>query len=121
MSFLEKNARISQKSGVLFLFCLLVFATTLSACGTFSRRPKAQMSYAISAFRAAHAAGAAETAPKEYKEARETLKRAKAAYRLKNFKDAQIFSLRARYLAEVAEFKAVRIAAGGTGNEKVEF
>lgn len=69
------------------------------------------MSYAFAAIKAAKAAGGSTTAKKDYETALDSLRRARAEYRLKNFKLARRLAMRARYFAEKAEFAALMQSA----------
>ena len=62
------------------------------------------MSYAFAAFDAATKAEAERHMPQVYQSARDTLHRAKSAYRAKRFFDALKLAIRARALSEEAEF-----------------
>ena len=89
-----------------FIFVLSVVC--LSGCGAFATRPAKQMAYAESAFQAASNTGAETLAPQFYQVSRDTLLRARAAYRSKNFKEARNLAIRTRRMAEEAELKALR-------------
>ena len=77
-----------------------------SGCGVFSTRPDRHLSYAEAAYTAAQKANAETLSPQSFQLARETLFRARASYRLKNFKLARKLAIRSRLLSEEAEFKA---------------
>lgn len=96
--------------GLLSGFCLW------SGCGTFTTRPDRHLSYAETAFAAAQRDGADLVTPQTFQLARETLFRARAAYRAKNFKVARHLAIRARLLAEEAEFKTKNRDAKASDN-----
>lgn len=81
------------------------------------------MAYAEAAVQAA-ALASAETNPETgpiFQLARDQMARARAYYRLKNFKEARMFAVKARRLAEEAEWRALRAnsdSKGGQGLEK---
>lgn len=92
---------------VYFLSLLLIGLLGLSGCGVFSTRPDRPLAYAEAALLGAARQGAEGFVPQNYQLARETLYRARSAYRLKNFREARRLAIRARILAEEAEFKAI--------------
>lgn len=84
-------------------------AFCFSGCSTFKSRPFKQMAYAESAVQAAVLAGS-ETSPEAapiFQLAKDQLARARAFYRLKNFKNARLFAVKARRLAEEAEWRSI--------------
>lgn len=89
-------------------FFLLLITTSLltTGCGVLATRPARHLGYAEAAYIAAQKANAETNFPQEFQLARETLFRARAAYRLKNFKRARKLAVRARLLSEEAEFKS---------------
>lgn len=98
----------------------LLFTASVSAgCAMFDSRPVKQLAYAEAAFQAATAANAEgnpATAP-VYLLAKDNLARARSFYRLKNFREARVLAIKARRLAEEAEWKALR---GDSGSNQVE-
>lgn len=86
-------------------FVLLVGFVFCSGCGILATRPDNHLAYAEAAFQAAQKDGADTAEPQTFQLARETLARARSAYRLKNFRDARRLAIRARILSEEAEFK----------------
>ena len=109
-----------------FKIAVACFSATVFfySCTVLETRPVRQMAYAESAMQAATVAGA-ETNPVTssiFILARDQLARARSFYRLKNFRDARYYAMRARRLAEEAEWKASKGVASdsnGTG-DKVE-
>jgi hypothetical protein len=87
---------------------ICLFAGVLSACGIFSTRPEKQMSYAEAAYQAATVANAESLASNVYQLARDSLLRARSAYRAKDFKSARILALQSRHLSEEAELKSLK-------------
>lgn len=88
----------------------MLTAFCFSGCSAFNTRPFKQMAYAESAVQAAMIAGS-ETNPEAgpvFQLAKDQLARARAFYRLKNFKEARMFAVKARRLAEEAEWRALR-------------
>ncbi len=85
----------------------IALAILISGCGLVSLRPYKQMAYAEAAFLAAKNANSETNSPKYYQMAYHSLLQARAAYRLKNFKLAQILSSRTRRLSEKAEFHSI--------------
>ncbi len=103
-------AYFRQKRGSIGLRLLpffFVFLPLLSGCGILATRPSRHLSYAEAAYMAAQKANAETLSPQSYQLARETLYRARASYRLKNFKLSRKLAIRARLLAEEAEFKSL--------------
>lgn len=86
------------------LFPLIIFIF----CACASSRPVQQMSYAEAAFQAATIANAEASQGIIYQLAKDALLRARAAYRLKDFKNARTLATRCRRLSEEAEWKAKR-------------
>ncbi|MGZ6289994.1 MAG: hypothetical protein ACXWQO_17535 [Bdellovibrionota bacterium] len=67
------------------------------------------MAYAESAVQAAMIAGS-ETSPEAgpvFQLAKDQLARARAFYRLKNFKEARVYAVKSRRLAEEAEWRSI--------------
>lgn len=85
---------------------ILLVLVSLPGCGMFSTRPAHHLGYAEAAYLAAQRANAETNAPQSFQLARETLYRARASFRLKNFKEARRLAVRARLLAEEAEFQS---------------
>ena len=82
----------------------------LQGCTILESRPARQMAYAEAAMQGATLANA-ETNPETsaiYLLAKDNLSRARSYYRLKNFKQSRNLAVRARRLAEEAEWKALR-------------
>jgi hypothetical protein len=89
-----------------FLLCASLFA----GCAAIETRPVKQMAYAEAAVQGAALANA-ETNPDTmavFQLAKDALARARSYYRLKNFKACRMLAVRARRLAEEAEWKALR-------------
>jgi hypothetical protein len=101
---------------------LAVFALCLSACAAVETRPVKQMAYAEAAMQGANLANA-ETNPETiavFQLAKDSLARARSYYRLKNFRECRKLAVRARRLAEEAEWKALRGNAGSKEPGSVE-
>ena len=82
----------------------------LCSCTAIETRPLKQMAYAEAAVQGATLANA-ETNPDTvavYQLAKDALARARSYYRLKNFRECRKLAVRARRLAEEAEWKALR-------------
>ena len=92
----------------------VVICLLYAGCSGLATRPARQMSYAETAFHAATLAQAESSQPNLYQLAKDALLRARAAYRLKNFKVARQMAILARHAAEDAEFKALQAAADGS-------
>lgn len=100
-----KNYRTISKAAL--LLCMAAF---FSGCSTFHTRPAKQMAYAEAAMRGAILANA-ESNPDSlpvFQLAKDSLSRARSYYRLKNFKECRLLAVRARHLAEEAEWLALR-------------
>ena len=84
-------------------------------------RPVKQMAYAEAAFQAATLAGAEANlqANAVYQLARDQLARARSFYRLKNFKQARIYAVKARRLSEEAEWRTLRANSGSQEAESL--
>lgn len=105
--------RVSRKAALSLAVAAFCFQ---ASCSSLETRPYKQMSYAEAAFRAATLAGA-ETNPDTsaiYQLAKDSIQRARSYYRLKSFKEARKYAIRARRLSEEAELKTVR--AGDSNN-----
>lgn len=85
-------------------------AFLLSGCSILESRPYKQLAYAESAYQAAVLANAEAnpSAASVFQLARDTLSRARAFYRLKNFKQARLYAIKSRRLSEEAEWRALR-------------
>lgn len=97
---------------LLFLAVILpsITAFLFTGCAIFDSRPVKQMAYAEAALYAASIANA-ESNPSTtiiYQLAKDQLARARSYYRLKNFKMALATAVKARRLAEEAEWKSLR-------------
>ena len=103
-----------------YLLALLAGVLLASGCGLFSTRPSRHLSYAEAAYMAAQKANAETLSPQSYQLARETLYRARASYRLKNFKLSRRLSIRARLLSEEAEFKSLHKESDQKENPAVD-
>lgn len=104
MAYCKKN---SGSVGIRTLPVFFALLSTTAGCGIFSTRPARHLSYAETAYVAAQKAEAETKSPQSFQLARETLFRARAAYRLKNFKEARRMAIRARMLSEEAEFRSL--------------
>ncbi len=92
----------------LFAFTLLLSAT---ACGLAATRPVQEMSNTAAAIRAAREVQADTRAPELYRQANEWFFKARQEYKLKNFKEARLYTAKARRFAEEAEYEAVASGA----------
>ncbi len=95
-----------EKTALLFGTAVFFF----SSCAALESRPVKQMAYAEAAMQGAVLANA-ENNPDTvavFQLARDSLSRARSYYRLKNFKMCRILAVRARQLAEEAEWKSLR-------------
>lgn len=92
----------------LALASLLACAALNSSCSLFKTRPVQEMSDTAAAMKAAKDAQADVIAPVLYREANEWWQKAKAEYKYKNFEDAEAFAIKARKLAEQAEFEVLK-------------
>lgn len=79
----------------------------LSGCSLMATRPVQEMADASAAIKAAREVGAQDRVPELYRQAIENFARAKAEYRYKNFALARDFTIKARRMAEEAEFQAI--------------
>lgn len=97
----------------------LSFVFLLSGCAMFESRPYKQLAYAEAAYQAAVAANAEGNPATSsiFLLSKDQLARARSYYRLKNFKQARVLAIKARRLAEEAEWKALR---GDSGTNQVE-
>lgn len=110
-------SRSSLKAALL----LSTAAFFVPGCAAIESRPVKQLAYAEAAMQGATLASAdtnADTAP-VYQLAKDALARARSYYRLKNFKQARILAVRARRLAEEAEWKALRGNSGSKDEDSV--
>jgi hypothetical protein len=105
----EKTKTGGLKKASRFSFAGLVLATALTAssCSLLETRPVQEMTNAALAMRAAREAKAEALAPDLYRKAGEWYQRAKREYRYKNFREARIYTDRARFFAERAEFQSL--------------
>jgi len=86
----------------------LVLIALLSSCSLFKTRPVQEMSDTAAAMKAAKEAQADVIAPVLYREANEWWQKAKAEYKYKNFEQAEAYAVKARKLAEQAEFEVLK-------------
>lgn len=96
----------SKKTALLCSMAVFLF----SSCTMIESRPVKQMAYAEAAMQGAILSNA-ETNPDTvavYQLARDSLSRARSFYRLKNFREARKLAVRARRLAEEAEWRSLR-------------
>lgn len=82
--------------------------SVLASCSLFRTRPVQEMSDTAAAMKAAKDAQADVIAPVLYREANEWWQKAKAEYKYKNFEDAESYAIKARKLAEQAEFEVLK-------------
>lgn len=87
------------------LLCL--FISLFFSCSILETRPTQEMADTISALRAAKEVGADTIAPELYRQAIEAYTRAKNEYKFKNFSLTKIYALKAKKLAEKAEFASI--------------
>lgn len=87
---------------------VFVSLAVLSSCSLFKTRPVQEMSDTAAAMKAAKDAQADVIAPVLYREANEWWQKAKAEYKYKNFEDAEAYAIKARKLAEQAEFEVLK-------------
>jgi hypothetical protein len=97
-------------SRFLFLksFAFLSSLALLSSCSLFKTRPVQEMSDTAAAMKAAKDAQADIIAPVLYREANEWWQQAKTEYKYKNFEEAEEYAIKARKLAEQAEFEVLK-------------
>lgn len=94
---------------------------TFAACASFFEgRPAQEMSDTAAAMRAAREVQAPLLSPVLYGRAREYWDRSKRAFKFKDFKVARFFALRARKLAEEAEFESVCCRGGQRNSVNVK-
>jgi hypothetical protein len=102
----------SEKLGSRFSFFKLLalgsVASVVVSCSLFKTRPVQEMSDTAAAMRAAKEAQADLIAPVLYREANDWWQRAKAEYKYKNFQEAEDYAIKARKLAERAEFEVLK-------------
>jgi hypothetical protein len=109
-----------KNSKAALVLCLAAFL--LSGCAVFETRPVKQIAYAEAAVQGATLANA-ETNPDTaaiYQLAKDSLARARSFYRLKNFSSCRKLAVRARRLAEEAEWKALRGNSGTKDSDSIE-
>lgn len=99
------------RSGSLFVFSMFLTFGLLSACSLTVTRPVQEMADTSAALKAAKEVGADTTTPELFRRANEAYFRARNEYRMKNFKLAKEYALRAKKLAEEAEFESLRLGA----------
>ncbi len=101
-----------QNPGSRFSFSKpLAFVSALSllaSCSLFKTRPVQEMSDTAAAMKAAKDSQADVIAPVLYREANEWWQKAKAEYKYKNFEEAEAYAVKARKLAEKAEFEVLK-------------
>ena len=105
--FSAPPARHMKKAALLPCMAVFLFA---GGCTMVESRPAKQMAYAEAAMQGATLANS-ETNPDAsavYQLAKDSLSRARSYYRLKNFRECRKLAVRARRLAEEAEWKALR-------------
>ncbi len=83
-------------------------------------RPVQEMSNTASAIRAAKEVKADTLAPELFRISREWFYRSRKEYRLKNFKEAKIYSTQARIFAEKAEFQAIQNGGKRNASDAIE-
>jgi len=108
-------------SRILKKAALLISTVAFFSCSALETRPVKQMAYAEAAMQGAVLANA-ENNPDSvavFQLARDNLARARSYYRLKNFKECRRLAVRARQLAEEAEWKALRGDGGSKDGETV--
>jgi hypothetical protein len=98
-----------------FFFLLIVLGAAGAGCSLLATRPVQEMSDTSAALRAAKEVQADTLAPELFREANEWFLRARNEYKFKNFEQAKAYAVRARHLAEQAEFETIR--SGGTRSE----
>ena len=105
MTFKWKKEAAYQIRLAAFIFLLPI----LSGCSLFQSRPVKHLAYAEAAFQAAVLAEADKNpnSSSVFILAKNQLARARSFYRLKNFKEARIEAIKARLLAEEAEWMAI--------------
>lgn len=99
----------------------ILAALLFSSCAMVESRPVKQMAYAEAAMQGAILANA-ETNPDTsavFQLAKDALARARSYYRLKNFRECRKLAVRARRLAEEAEWKALRGNSGSKDDESM--
>lgn len=109
----KREIRDSEKSsGSRFAFSKPLVALSalavLVSCSLFKTRPVQEMSDTAAAMKAAKDAQADVIAPVLYREANEWWLKAKAEYKYKNFEEAEAYAIKARKLAEQAEFEVLK-------------
>lgn len=102
------------KSFSLFVSASLITLGVTSACSLTVTRPVQIMSDTAAALKAAKEVGADSLTPELYRRANEAFFRARNEYRLKNFEIARDYALRAKKLAEDAEYESLRLGATRT-------
>ncbi|RYZ64630.1 MAG: DUF4398 domain-containing protein, partial [Proteobacteria bacterium] len=93
---------------LLLFFGLMLTVMTLSNCASITTtRPVQEMADTVAALKAAREVGADSVAPELYRQAIESYTKARNDYRFKNFASAKRSALRAKKLAEEAEYQAI--------------
>ncbi len=101
------KSEISRK-GLPRRLLLFFVGLTLAGCAALgTRRPVQEMADTVAALKAAREVGADSVAPELYRQAVEAYTKARNEYRFKNFSSAKLAALRAKRLAEEAEYQAV--------------
>jgi hypothetical protein len=98
------SSRFSFSKPLAWVSVLLICVS----CSLFKTRPVQEMSDTAAALKAAKEAQADVIAPVLYREANEWWTKAKAEYKYKNFEAAENYAIKARKLAEQAEFEAIK-------------
>lgn len=94
-----------------FIFLSLLSLSTLNACSLAVTRPVQEMSDTAAALKAAKEVSADTLTPEVYRRATEAYFKARNEYRMKNFKVSLDYALKAKKLAETAEFESLRLGA----------
>jgi len=99
------------RSFSLFAFTAALTLVAASACSLTAVRPVQIMADTSAALKAAKEVGADSMTPELYRRANEAYFRARNEYRMKNFDIARDYALRAKKLAEEAEYESLRLGA----------
>jgi hypothetical protein len=94
---------ILWRGGIVFVIGLLGWG-----CSILATRPVQEMSDTAAALRAAKEVQADVLAPELFRKSNEWFFRARHEYKFKNFKLAKEYAYKARFLAEQAEFEALK-------------
>lgn len=103
------------KRSCLFYFLVAGLASSLGGCAITATRPIQELSNTAAAIRAAKEVRADILAPEIYRQAREWYAKARRENKFKNFKEARIYTRKARLYAEEAELEALK-----NGGQRVE-